>query len=75
MPVLHNFSSSRILIYAGDHLLPHVHIQLKDGRECTVEIDRFLITGRIKRHEIRAELKWIQTNRFWLHEEWKRLNP
>ncbi|MFM7658936.1 MAG: DUF4160 domain-containing protein, partial [Burkholderiaceae bacterium] len=25
-------------MYAGDHLLPHVHIQLRDGRECTVEI-------------------------------------
>lgn len=75
MPVLHKFSASRVLMYAGDHLLGHVHVQLRDGRECTVELDSLKIVGRIAAREIRGELQWIESNRAWLHEEWRRLNP
>lgn len=62
-------------MYAGDHLLAHVHIQLRDGRECTVELDSLTIIGRIAAREIREELLWIESTRTWLHEEWRRLNP
>lgn len=75
MPVLLRLSASRVLMYAGDHLLAHVHVQLRDGRECTVELDRLTIVGRITAREIREELKWITSNRVFLHEEWRRLNP
>jgi ribosomal protein L2 len=75
MPVMHKLSSSRVVMYAGDHLLAHVHIQLRDGRECTVELDSLAIVGRIALREIREELLWIASNRVWLHEEWLRLNP
>jgi hypothetical protein len=56
-------------------LLAHVHVQLRDGRECTVELDSLTIVGRIATREIRDELSWIVSNRVWLHEEWRRLNP
>jgi len=72
---MYKFSASRVLMYAGDHLLPHVHIQLRDGRECTVELDSLHIVGRIAQREIRDELMWIELNRARLHEEWRRLNP
>jgi Domain of unknown function (DUF4160) len=75
MPVMHKFSASRVVMYAGDHLLAHVHVQLRDGRECTVELDNLTIVGRIASREIRDELSWIVLNRVWLHEEWRRLNP
>ncbi|MFZ9626918.1 MAG: DUF4160 domain-containing protein [Burkholderiaceae bacterium] len=75
MPVVNNFSTSRIVMYAGDHLLAHVHVQLRDGRECTVELDSTAIVGRIAAREIREELSWIKSNRAWLHQEWRRLNP
>lgn len=75
MPVMHKFSASRVVMYAGDHLLAHVHVQLRDGRECTVELDSLTIVGRIASREIREELSWIVSNRVWLHEEWRRLNP
>lgn len=75
MPVMHKFSASRVGTYAGDHLLAHVHVQLRDGRECTVELDSLAIVGRIAPREIRVELSWIESNRVWLHEEWQRLNP
>lgn len=75
MPVMYKFSASRVVMYAGDHLLAHVHVQLRDGRECTVELDSLTIVGRIASREIRDELSWIVSNRVWLHEEWRRLNP
>jgi hypothetical protein len=62
-------------MYAGDHLLPHVHVQLRDGRECTVELEKLGIQGRIAAREIREELQWIESSRVWLHGEWQRLNP
>jgi len=75
MPVMHQFSASRVVIYAGDHLLAHVHVLLRDGRECTVELDTLNIVGRVAPREIRAVLSWIVSNRAWLNEEWRRLNP
>lgn len=75
MPVLRKFAASRAVMYAGDHLLPHVHIQLRDGRECTVELASLTIAGRIAAREIRDELQWIESNRAWLHGEWRKLNP
>lgn len=75
MPALHKFSASRVVMYAGDHLLAHVHVQLRDGREGTVELDSLTVVGRIAAREIREELQWIASNRAWLHDEWLRLNP
>ena len=75
MPVLNKFPASRVVMYAGDHLLAHVHVQLRDGRECTVEIDSLAINGRIAAREIRDALTWIDSNRDLLHKEWLRLNP
>jgi hypothetical protein len=75
MPVAHQFSASRGVMYAADHLVAHVHVQLRDGRECTVGLDRQAIVGRVSAREIREELAWIQSNRAWLHEQWRSLNP
>ena len=72
---MNKFSASRVLMYAGDHLLTHVHVQLRDGREGTVELKSLTIIGRIAAREIRDELSWIESNRAWLHQEWRRLNP
>ncbi len=72
---MNKFSASRVLMYAGDHLLAHVHVQLRDGRECTVELKSLTIIGRIAARAIRGELSWIESNRAWLHQEWRRLNP
>jgi hypothetical protein len=75
MTILQRFPASRILIYADDHLLPHVHIKLRDGRECRVEIDSLKIQGRVATHEIRDELAWITAHRRFLLDEWRRYNP
>ena len=75
MPTLQRLPASRVLMYADDHLLPHVHVKLSDGRECTVEIDTREIKGRIVAREIRDELIRIAANRALLHGEWRRYNP
>ena len=74
MPVLFKFPASRVVMYAGDHLLPHVHVQLRDGRECTVDLDSLAIKGRISAREISEELRWIEARRSDLHREWRRYN-
>nr|VFJ46012.1 MAG: protein of unknown function (DUF4160) [Candidatus Kentron sp. FM]VFJ61179.1 MAG: protein of unknown function (DUF4160) [Candidatus Kentron sp. FM]VFK13601.1 MAG: protein of unknown function (DUF4160) [Candidatus Kentron sp. FM] len=60
MPILQRFPASRILLYADDHLRPHVHVKLRDGRECTVDIDSLRTQGRVAAREIREELAWIK---------------
>jgi hypothetical protein len=60
---------------AADHLLAHVHVILRDGLECTVELDSRKIVGSIKAREIREPLQWIESKRAYLHKEWRRLNP
>jgi hypothetical protein len=75
MPVVQRFSASRVVMYAADHLLAHVHVQLRDGRECTVELDSLSIVGRVAAREIREELRWIEAHRAWPHEQWGSLNP
>lgn len=74
MPTLQKFPTSRVVMYAGDHPPAHVHVQLRDGRQCTVEVETLLITGRIEAREIKEELAWIDSNRVQLLNEWRRLN-
>jgi len=59
MPTLQRFPASRVLLHAGDHLRPYVHVKLRDGRECTVDINSLEIQGRVAVREIREELDWI----------------
>jgi hypothetical protein len=52
MPILQQFSASRILMYAGNHLPPHIHVKLRDGREYIVDIEsnRALLHGEWRRY-------------------------
>ncbi len=60
----------------ADHLPPHVHVVLSDGREALVEIADLTITAdRIKRREIVPALEWVEKNRAALAAKWKELNP
>ena len=75
MPVLQQFTDSRVVMHARDHQPPHVHVQLNDGRQCMVELGRLVLIGRVKLREIRHVLVWIEHNRIWLYLEWQKLNP
>jgi len=75
MPTLQRFANARVLMYLDDHPPPHAHVKLRDGRECTVGLDSLEIKGRIAEREIREALSWIETNRDFLFDEWRRNNP
>lgn len=75
MPILQRFDNTRVLMYLDDHRPPHVHVKLRDGRDCTVDLDDFAIKGRVAEREIREALAWIEANRDFLFDEWRRNNP
>ena len=62
MSTLQRFDHSRVVMYLDDHPPPHVHVKLRDGRDCTVELDSFAIKGRVAQREIREALAWIRAN-------------
>jgi len=75
MPTLQRFHDARVLMYIGDHPPPHVHVRLRDGRECTVDLDSLQVTGRVAKYEIREVLVWISVQRRHLFAEWQKNNP
>ena len=75
MPSLQGFSDCRVLMYLGDHPPPHVHVVLRDGRDCIVEIESLLIIGKLAWREIRDALNWIEDEKTFLLTEWQRYNP
>ena len=72
MSTLQRFDNSRVVMYLDDHPPPHVHVKLRDGRDCTVDLDSFEIKGRVVEREIREALAWIKTNQVDLQHHWQR---
>ena len=72
MSTLQRFDSSRVVMYLDDHPPPHVHVKLRDGRDCTVDLDSFEIKGRVASREIREALVWIKPHQVDLQHQWQR---
>jgi len=75
MPILQRFDHARVVMHFDDHPPPHVHVLLRDGRECTVNLDNLAIKGRVAEREIRAALAWIESQRDFLYSQWRQSNP
>lgn len=58
--------------YMHPHPPPHVHVKLRDGRDCTVDLDSFAIKGRVEEREIREALAWIKGHQAFLQDQWQR---
>ena len=58
-------------MYVDDHPPPHVHVKLRDGRDCTVDLGSFEIKGRIAEREMREAMAWIQERPIFLQDLWK----
>jgi hypothetical protein len=50
-------------MYLDDHPPPYVHVKLRDGRDCTIDLESFEIKGRVAEREIRDALAWIKTEK------------
>jgi hypothetical protein len=74
MPTMQQFSNARVLLLFGDHAPPHVHIKLRDGRDCTVNLQSFEIKGETSEREIKEALTWIKENQLFLLNEWRKTN-
>ena len=75
MPTLFRSNDCRVMMYSSDHLPPHVHILMRDGRDCTVDLLTLAISGHVAEREIRAALAWIVAEQGALLNEWRRYNP
>ncbi|MDR2213853.1 MAG: DUF4160 domain-containing protein [Pseudomonadales bacterium] len=76
MPTLARLARSTITMYADDHLPPHFHVRMNDGREALIVIaDLQILRGNIARRELAEVVMWAQTNRSILTKKWKELNP
>lgn len=76
MPTIKRLPTCTITIYAGDHLPPHFHVRMQDGRETLIEIATLsVLSGRIARRELAAALAWAAENQALLSAKWEELNP
>lgn len=76
MPTLARVSQSTITMYAGDHLPPHFHVRMSDGREALVAIATLeVLRSIIAKRELSESLAWAKDNQAALAAKWKELNP
>lgn len=76
MPTLARLTRSTITMYAGDHLPPHFHVRMNDGREVLVEIATLdVLRGSVSKRELAEALTWALLQQSALLEKWKELNP
>lgn len=76
MPTLARLAQSTITMYAGDHLPPHFHVRMNDGREVLVEIATLdVLRGSVSKRELAEALTWALLQQSALLEKWKELNP
>ena len=61
MPTLHRLPNCKIEIRTRDHLPPHVHVLLNDGREVLVHLEdgKLVMRQKVRRLEIVEALDWI----------------
>jgi Domain of unknown function (DUF4160) len=76
MPTLYRTANWKIAMYAGDHLPPHFHVLMRDGREVQIEIATLVVmAGAVPPPVLRTALGWAERNRPLLGAEWDRLPP
>lgn len=76
MPTIARLANCTLNMYAGDHLPPHFHVRMGDGREALVEIESLgVLRGSIPKRELAEALAWAAANRSALVAKWKALNP
>lgn len=77
MPTLVRLPDCTLSMYAADHLPPHFHGRLHDGREALVQILGLVVlrSSQCSRRELAAALAWAGANQALLDARWKELNP
>jgi len=75
MPTVKRLSSSKVCMYAGDHLPPHFHILANDGGNALVEISSLaVLAGRVSRTALTEAAEWATGEKEFLQSKWNELN-
>lgn len=75
MVTLHRGPNWKISVYAGDHGVPHFHIEGPDFR-CSVAIATLeMIVGSVPAVVRREALAWARERQSELLAKWQELNP
>ena len=69
MPEIRRFLGIIILMYWGDHPLPHFHARY-GAYEIAVEIETGVVRGEFPKRALRAVLDWLDQNQAALLENW-----
>ena len=76
MPTVARLSSCTITLFAADHLPPHFHVRMTNGREALVEISTLsILRGSMRPRERIETMTWAVANLSLLSAKWKELNP
>jgi Domain of unknown function (DUF4160) len=75
MVTLHRGPNWKIAVYAGDHGVPHFHIE-SPGSRASVAIESLeVIIGTVPRKVLVAALEWALIHKGELLAKWEELNP
>jgi hypothetical protein len=63
-------------MYPADHLPPHFHVRMNDGREALVAIATLeIISSSLSKRELVEAVTWASSRKAALLARWKELNP
>lgn len=72
MPIIQRFATCVVKINFRDHLPPHFHVVMNDGREVWVRIDTLqIIQGKVPARELNEVLNWARKNRLLLIQKFE----
>ena len=76
MPTLKRFGSCRVAMYPREHLPPHFHVVMNDGRQCLIVIESMtVLVGAVPTRELREAIAWARANTAALMATWRDSNP
>lgn len=75
MVTLHRGPNWKIAVYAGDHGVPHFHIEGPGFRASVAIATLEVIVGAVPRRVLVAALAWALTHQGELQAKWEELNP
>jgi hypothetical protein len=75
MVTLHRGPNWKIAVYAGDHGVPHFHIEGPGFRASVAIATLEVIVGAVPRRVLVAALAWALAHQAELQAKWEELNP
>jgi hypothetical protein len=75
MVTLHRGPNWKIAVYAGDHGVPHFHIEGPGFRASVAIATLEVIVGAVPRRVLVAALAWALAHQGELQAKWEELNP